>query len=138
MPEGVVLAPNQAPPMPMIARPPLMWSMVVTHFTARPGLRNVLAPDEQPEPDPLGRLGDRGERRVALEDRLVRVAEDRQEVVPGPDVVVAEPLGALGRREERRPVAGLAPQVDAESSRPSMPPVRDRPGPPAAPPSTEI
>ena len=34
--------------MPMIARPPLMWSMVVSAFTARPGLRNVFAPTNSP------------------------------------------------------------------------------------------
>ena len=59
-----------------------------------PRVAERVRPDEQPEADPLGRLGDGGERRVALEDRLVGVAEDRLEVVPGPDVVVAETLGA--------------------------------------------
>ena len=34
--------------MPMIARPPLMWSMVVIAFAARPGLRKVLAPTNSP------------------------------------------------------------------------------------------
>ncbi len=34
--------------MPMIARPLLMWSIVVTDFTASPGLRNVLAPTNSP------------------------------------------------------------------------------------------
>ena len=34
--------------MPMIARPPLMWSIVVIDFTARPGFRNVFAPTNSP------------------------------------------------------------------------------------------
>ena len=34
--------------MPITARPPLMWSIVVTHFTARAGFRNVLAPTNSP------------------------------------------------------------------------------------------
>jgi hypothetical protein len=71
--------------------------------------------DEQPEPDSRCRLRERGQRRVALEDRLVRVAEDRVHVVPGPQVVVSELLRALPGGEERRPVARLAPQVDAQS-----------------------
>ena len=31
-----------------LARPPLMWSIVVRHFTARAGLRNVFAPTNSP------------------------------------------------------------------------------------------
>ena len=81
--------------MPMIARPPLMWSIVVSAFDREARVAEGVRADEQAEPDPLGRLGDGGERRVALEDRLVGVAEDRLEVVPRPDVVVAEPLGRL-------------------------------------------
>ena len=40
--------------------------------------------DEQPEPRLLGLACPGVEQRPALEDRLVRVAEDRVEVVPGP------------------------------------------------------
>ena len=47
-PNAVCSCSNQAPPMPMIARPPLMWSIVVRHFTARAGLRNVFAPTNSP------------------------------------------------------------------------------------------
>ncbi len=71
-------------------------------------------PDEQPEGDSLGGLGQRSESGVALVDRLVRVAEDRVDVVPGPQVVVAERLGAAAGLKERRPVAGLAPEVDPD------------------------
>ncbi len=38
----------QAPPMPRIARPPLMWSSVAASLATRPGLRNVLAPTSRP------------------------------------------------------------------------------------------
>ncbi len=69
-------------------------------------------PDEEAESNALGRLGDGGEGRVALEDRLLGVAEDRLEMVPGPDVVIAESLGRPGSAEEPGPVAGLAPQGD--------------------------
>src|SRR6185369_1157487 len=54
------------------------------------------------------------QRRVALEDRLIGIAEDRLYVIPGPDVVVAEPFRRLCCGEERRPVAGLAPERDPE------------------------
>ena len=39
---------NHAPPMPRIARPPLMWSSVVAIFATSAGLRNVLAPTMRP------------------------------------------------------------------------------------------
>ena len=48
MPNDWCSCSNHAPPRPKIARPPLMWSIVVTHLTARPGLRNVLAPTNSP------------------------------------------------------------------------------------------
>ena len=87
-----------------------------------PRIPEGVRPDEQPEADPLGGLGERRERGVALEDRLVRVAEDRVEVVPRPERVVAELVGPAAGRQERRPVARLAPEVDAQSSRSSSPP----------------
>jgi len=39
---------NQAPPIPRIARPLLMWSIVVIALATRAGLRNVLAPTIRP------------------------------------------------------------------------------------------
>jgi hypothetical protein len=48
MPWAVCSYSNQAPPMPRIARPLLMWSRVVMLFTTRPGLRNVFAPTISP------------------------------------------------------------------------------------------
>src|SRR4029079_15852805 len=71
-------------------------------------------PDEQTQPDSRRRLGEGRERRVALDDRLVRVAEDRVDVVPCPERVEAQLLGAGAGGEERGPVAGLAPEVDSE------------------------
>ena len=48
MPWAVCSGSIQAPPMPRIALPLLMWSMVVTVLATRPGLRNVLAPTSRP------------------------------------------------------------------------------------------
>ena len=79
------------------------------------GVAERVRADEQPEPDPLGRLGGRRERGVALEDRLVLVAEDREQVVPGPQVVEPELLGPAGGGEELGPGRGLAPQVQAQA-----------------------
>ena len=39
---------NHAPPMPRIARPPLMWSRVVAILAVSVGARNVLAPTISP------------------------------------------------------------------------------------------
>ena len=39
---------NHAPPMPRIARPPLMWSSVVAIFAVSVGSRNVFAPTIRP------------------------------------------------------------------------------------------
>jgi hypothetical protein len=70
--------------------------------------------DEQSERDAFGRLRDGSECRVTLEDRLVGVAEDGEEVIPGPERVEPERLGALRGGQERGPVAGLAPQVGTQ------------------------
>jgi hypothetical protein len=83
-------------------------------FHGEPGVAECVGPDEQSEADPLGRLGNGCQRRVALEDRLIGGAEDRQQVIPRPYMVVAESLGGLGGGEERWPVGGLAPQCDPE------------------------
>ena len=48
IPKAVCSSSNHAPPMPRVARPPLMWSIVVSDFTARPGFRNVFAPTNSP------------------------------------------------------------------------------------------
>ena len=70
--------------------------------------------DQQPEARPAGDLRPGGERRVPLEDRLERVAEDRVQVVPRPEVVVAEVVHAPRACLELAPGRRLAPQQHAE------------------------
>src|SRR4029078_3520373 len=55
--------------------------------------------DQQAEPRPLRLAGTGAEQRVALKEALIRVAEDRVEVIPGPEMLVAEPVDLPGRRE---------------------------------------
>src|SRR4051794_733663 len=84
------------------------------HLRHEPGVPERVRADHQPEPGPLRRHGPRGKRRVALEDRLVRGAEDRVDVVPGPQVLVAQRVDALRAVEELRPRTSLAPEQDSE------------------------
>ena len=114
MPWAVCSSSNQAPPMPRIARPSLMWSRVVASLAVRPGLRNVLAPTSRPRRDALGGHRPGGQQRPALEDGLHRVAEDGVEVVPGPDVVVAEPLDLARGGELFLHRRALRPGQDAQ------------------------
>ena len=79
-----------------------------------PGIPERVGTDEEPQSRAFRRLGDRGERRVPLEDGLVRITEDGVDVVPGPQVVEPELVGPHRRIEEARPVAGLTPQVQPE------------------------
>ena len=100
--------------MPRIARPPEMWSRVVAIFATRAGSRNVLAPTIRPirirsvawaqaasvsQPSWIGPFA---------------VADDRVEVVPRPEPVVAERVGAHAGLEQRRPVGVLVPAERAE------------------------
>ena len=48
IPNALCSRSNQAPPMPRIARPSLMWSTVVASFAVSPGSRNVFAPTISP------------------------------------------------------------------------------------------
>ncbi len=64
------------------------------------GVPEGVGADEQTQPDPGRRLRQGGHRGVTLVDRLFAVAEDRQEMVPGPEVLVAELLGSAAGREE--------------------------------------
>ena len=77
-----------------------MWSIVVTALADETRIPERVRPDEQPEPDALRRLGEGGKRRIALEDRLVRVAEDRVQVIPRPERVVPELLGPTAGGQE--------------------------------------
>ncbi len=47
-PKSSCSSPNHAPPMPRIARPPLMWSSVVAIFAVSVGARNPFAPTISP------------------------------------------------------------------------------------------
>ena len=91
--------------MPRIARPPLAWSSVVMLFTTSPGFRNVFAPTIRPSFTRSVASAQAPSVDVALEDRLLRVADDRVEVVPRPERVVAELVDALRGGEERRPTS---------------------------------
>ena len=79
-----------------------------------PGVAERVGADQQAEPGLLGLARPGVEQRPALEDRLVRVAEDRVEVVPRPEVGVAEPVDPLGGLEHLGPGRGLAPEQDPE------------------------
>ena len=71
--------------------------------------------DHQADPDPLGGLGPGGQRQPALEDRAVGAPDDRIEVVPRPQRVEAEAIGASSGFEETRPVGVLVPAQGAKS-----------------------
>ena len=94
---------NQPPPMPRIARPPLMWSTVVASFAVSPGLRNVLAATSRPSRARGRHGGQRRQRRPALELRVVAIGLVGEEVVVDPEVV-----GAARPRPRRRRPAGTA------------------------------
>jgi hypothetical protein len=55
-----------------------------------------------------------GERCVGLEGRLMGIPEDSVEVVPGPQMVVSEPVDAARGVELSGPVGGLTPEHDPE------------------------
>ena len=77
------------------------------------GIPERVRADEEPEPDLLGLAGPSVEQRPALEDGLVRITEDRVQVVPGPQVGVAETIDSLRRIEHLGVGRGLAPEQDA-------------------------
>ena len=70
--------------------------------------------DHEADRDPVGDGGPAREREVALEDRPLGVADDRVEVVPGPERVVAQPIDERTRVAERVPVGVLRPEEGAE------------------------
>ena len=71
--------------------------------------------DEEPESDMRRHRGPGGQARIALEDGPVRIAHGRDEVVPGPEMVVAELVDPPRSGQVRRPVRVLGPQLDPES-----------------------
>ncbi len=80
----------------------------------QPRVAERVGADQQAKPHALGGLGPRGEAHPSLEDRLQWVAEDRVQVVPRPQVVVAELVHPSRGVLVRRPVGGLVPQQHAE------------------------
>ena len=103
-----------APPMPRIARPSLAWSIVVIDLATMPGLRNVFAPTSSPSRVCSVSRAHAAQQRVALEEVLVGIAEDRVQVVPRPEVGVAEAVDPLRGVEHLGPGRGLAPEQDFE------------------------
>src|SRR5256714_10435018 len=61
-----------------------------------------------------GHARERGDRGPSLEDRLIRIAEDRVQVIPCPDVVIADAVGENGGGAEVLPRGCLAEEKDAE------------------------
>ena len=74
------------------------------------GIAEGVGADQQAKPHALGDLGPGGQAHPSLEDRLQRVAEDRVQVVPGPEMVVAELVDPARGVLVRRPVGGLVPE----------------------------
>ena len=63
-----------------------------------------VGPDHEPDPDALGRLGPGRQGQPALEDRPVRVADDRVEVIPRPEAR-SSPAGLPGCRPRAAPAS---------------------------------
>ena len=99
---------NQPAPMPSTARPPLTTSSVVTALASSVGLPVGVAGDEGGELDALGRGGQRAERGVGLEHRLVGRPDAGQlvEVVHHQHGVETGGLGLAGLRDHRREQLG--------------------------------
>ncbi len=71
-------------------------------------------PDHEADLYPLGGHRPGRDRGPALEDGLVRVPEDRLDVIPRPEVLVAQTVDRLCRVEQLIPGGSLAPEVDAD------------------------
>src|SRR5439155_8817609 len=96
--------------------PPAVADVVESrgHLRHEPGIAERVGTDEQAEARLLRGHRPRGEGRPPFDDRLIRVAEDRVDVVPGPEVVIAEAVDALRGVQQLGPRRGLAPQEDPE------------------------
>lgn len=81
-------------------------------------------PDEQPQPDALRDLRQRREGAVALPGRLLGLADDPVDVIPRPDMVVAELLRTDRPTLELGPRRLLVPQDDPEGDGPLAHPGR--------------
>ena len=72
---------------------------------------------QRSELQPLGGGGKCRQGRPGLEHRLVGLAIDRQEMVPDPQMVVAQFVGEAGGLQNIGPLEGLIPQADPEPQR---------------------
>ena len=88
---------------------------VVASLAVRPGFRNVLAADEQAEPDALGEDGQGRQRRPALELGVARVALVGEQVIVDPERVPARGLDRAAGRQQVRPGRPIDPERRAES-----------------------
>ena len=77
-------------------------------------------PDEQAEAGPFGRLRECGECGVALEDRLMRITEDRVDVIPRLNVIEPELVCTARSAKEFGPGARLAPERHTEANAGSL------------------
>ena len=114
--------------MPRMARPPEMWSSVVASFADERGLPERVGADHQADPDLGRRLRPGRDRQPALVVRAVRVADDRIQVIPRPERVVAEVVGPDARREQARPFRVLVPAERADLDLAHGPPPSSNPG----------
>ena len=101
--------------MPRIARPPEMWSSVVAILAVSAGSRNVFAPTISPIR--IRSVAWAQAASVSQPSRIgpVRAADDRVQVVPRPERVEAEAVGAPAGLEQRRPRRVLVPAQGAEA-----------------------
>jgi hypothetical protein len=116
IPSAVCSVSNQAPPIPEPHAAAAHVVEVVIIFTTRAGLRNVFAPTIRPSVvrsvRPAQPASVRYPRRSAL-----RIADDRIEVIPRPERVVAEPVDERARLLERLPIRCTAARRGRRASR---------------------
>ena len=84
------------------------------HLRHRRRVAERVRTDHQPDRGALGGLGPGCQGHVGLEDRSVVVADDRVEVIPGPQGVEAEAVGPDARLAQVGPGRVLVPAVRAE------------------------
>ena len=79
-----------AAPRPAMTRPPLAWSIVVSDFATTPRVPEGVRADEQPEPGARSSPSPRRRAWRSPRRRACTGRRDRVQVVPRPDVLVAE------------------------------------------------
>src|SRR6478736_6521425 len=84
------------------------------HLCGQGRLAEWVGPYHQPDPDVLGRLRPGSQRQPALERRAGGIALDGIQMIPRPEGVVAEPVGAAAGLEQLGPGRVLVPAQEAE------------------------